>query len=132
MTEVERTLLDFGRQMGVDGLELAAGGVAQISFPDGSALSIDTGQTDRDNPILLHLSRPVGHDAARAIPAALRLAHCTNAAPFPVQVAASGQGGGAQLIVLVRLAEHTFTPQLLDQAIRFLKEWQEKVRANIA
>ncbi len=129
---IHDTVGDFGRQMGIEGLDLGSHGVTQLVFASGAVLSVEPVEQASRNEVLVYLARPAGHEA----PALLRLA-LTKASRVPggapaVQVALRGSAADAMLIALMRLPERGFTPQALGQAVDHLSRWLDEVRAGKA
>ncbi len=129
---IHDTVSDFGRQMGIDGLGLGSHGVTQLVFASGAVLSVEPVARPRGDEVLVHLARPVGHDAPALVRLALaKAARIPGGAPA-VQVALRGSAAEAMLIALVRLPERGFTPQALGQAVDLLSRWLDEVQAGAA
>lgn len=130
MAWIQDTLADFGRQLGIDGLDFGPYGVAQLQLASGSVIAVEPVRRGQDDEVLVYLSRPVGHQAPQMVSVALARSHWRNGGPLPVQVGLRGRGAEAQLLALVRVPERTFTAQALAHAVDYLGRWLDDVQAG--
>lgn len=123
---INDTLARYGAQLGLPSLALDETGVAQLALQAGGMLAVEPvpGGTE----VLVYLGRPVGFDGPGVLRRALALAHHASALPMPVQVALSGDGPDALLLVLVRVPERELTEQALVRAVEYLGRWTDGVR----
>ncbi len=130
MAWIEDTLADFGRQLGIDGLDFGPYGVAQLQLASGGCIAVEPVRRGQEDEVLVYLARPVGHQAAQAVNVALARSHWRHGGALPVQVGLRGNGQDTQLLALVRLPERTFTAQTLAHAVDYLGRWLDDVQAG--
>ena len=125
MSWVHDTVAEFGRQLGIEGLDFGAHGVAQLQLQSGGLLAVEPVRRGETDEVLVYLGRPTGFDAAGLLRRALVKAHHGQAGAMPVQVALRGDFPDALLLALVRMPERDFTLQSLGQALDYLRRWHE-------
>lgn len=130
MAWIEDTLADFGRQLGIDGLDFGPYGVAQLQLASGSFIAVEPVRRGNEDEVLVYLGRVVGHQATQAVEVALARSHWRNGGPLAVQVGLRGAGAETFLLALVRLPERTFTAQALAHAVDYLGRWLDEVQAG--
>jgi type III secretion system chaperone SycN len=130
MNWVHDTLADFGKQLGIADLTFGTHGVAQLELQSGGLIAVEPVSRGMVNEVLVYIIQPLGFDAAMLMRRALARAHFAHADALPVQVAVRGEDSAAQLIMLVRLPERSFTLQTLGHAIDFLSRWFEQVKSS--
>lgn len=130
MAWIQDAVADFGRQLGIDGLDFGTHGVMQLQLASGGFIAVEPVKGGREDEVLVYLGRPVAHQAVQAIGVALARCHWRNGGPLPVQVGLRGTGSDAVLLALVRLPERTFTAQALVHAVEFLGRWLDEVQAG--
>lgn len=124
---VQEAMHEFGRKLGLDGLDMGDGGAAQLQLEAGGVLAVEMG-APHSGEVLVYLGRPRGFDEGAALRRALARAHCASADVMPVQVAVRGQGVDALLLAVVRVPERELTAHLLDRVVDYLSRWMEGVR----
>lgn len=123
MSWTDSTLADFGRQLGIEGLEFGPGNFVQFDWREGGVLGIRRGETD----IAIYLARQLDYDKAPVLRRALQLCDYRNGWPLAVQ---TGLRGDAELLFLARLPERQFTLQALEQALDLLGRLHEQARGR--
>jgi len=130
MAWTEDTLAEFGRQLGIDGLDFGPFGVAQLQLANGSFIAVEPVRRGQEDEVLVYLGRPVGHQADRAVDVALARSHWRSGGAFPVQVGLRGSGSETALLALVRMPERHFTAQALAHAVDYLVRWVDEAQAG--
>ncbi len=127
---IQDTLAEFGRQLGIEGLEFGPNGVAQLRLEKGGFIAVEPVRRGPDDEVLVYFGRPVGHQVVQATMVALSRSHWRNGGPLPIQVGLRGMGPDTQLLALVRLPERTFTTQSLGHAVDYLGRWLDDALAG--
>ncbi len=128
MNWIEDTLADFGRLMGIDQLQADAQGRLQLELGGGDLLSVESHEREGEEEVLVHLSVPVGYQAAVWVQRALARCHEEAAARWPLQMGVRGTGSEARGLLLVRTPARGFTPQSLGQMVDTLRRSAEGIR----
>lgn len=124
MSSPELTLRAFGEEIGMAGLTFGDRASVTIRTDSGRQLGVEQG----DHAMLVHLSQPVGHDAADLLLKAWKRAHHACAGDMPLQVALRDRGGELRLLVLVRIRAAEFTVLRLHQTLDHLSRWLDALR----
>lgn len=124
---IEDTVADFGRRIGLPGLDFGTHGVAQLAFDSGALLAVEPVERGGRGEVLVYLARPLGHEAPRLVRAALKRAHFDQAGAMDVQIGTRGQGPDTLLVALTRVPEREFTPQALERALDHLNRWLDSL-----
>ncbi len=116
---VEDTLRQFGRNMGIEDLELNARGVCCLVLERRGTVYIER----RGEEILVYLARQVPYLDLPSMKTALRLCHFKNRRPLPV---VAGMQDDDRLIFLTRIEAKQFTLPLLERAIQLHTDLLER------
>lgn len=127
---IHDTIADFGRQLGVEGLDFGLHGVLRMDLPGGGFIAVEPACRGEVEEVLVYVGRTAGHQAGSLLTGALAKAHYLQGGPLPVQVGLLGAGPEAQLVVLARLPERAFTVQSLNHAVDFLGRWLDELAAG--
>lgn len=130
MRWIDDAVTEFGKQLGITGLNLGRHGNAQLELGSGALLTVEPVRRGRQDEVLVSLGRPVGHQLPRLNRLALSKAHHSRGGALPIQVASRGQGTDAMLLAVVRLPQRGFTPQALAHAADYLGRWLDAVAAG--
>lgn len=130
MNWIHDAVAEYGRQLGIEGLQLDDRGAVQLQLRSGGLLAVERVQRNDADEILVYLGSPLGFEGPRRLRAALVKAHYTHASAQSVQVACRGEGPDALLLVLLRMPAREFTLQSLGRAFDFLSRWLESLPAR--
>lgn len=128
MSWVHESLAEFGRRLGLDDFSTGPFGVAQLRLASGGLLAVEPVRRGMVDEVLIYVGRPLGFEADALCRRALEKAHFSHGGPYPVQVAARGDGAQAVLLILTRLPERAFTVQTLGHAVDYLERWFDELR----
>ena len=128
MNWVHETLADFGKRLGLTNFGTSAHDVAQLRMASGALLAVEPVQRGEIDEVLVYLGQPVGFEAAHLSRQALEKVHFSNGGSFPLQIATRGEGAERMLLMLTRIPEREFTPQILEQAVDYLNRWYDELK----
>jgi type III secretion system chaperone SycN len=130
MNWVESTLLEFGRQSGIEQLNFGEHGVAQLVFESGSVLAVEMSQrSGLDEEVLVYLGRVVGFSAHNVVRSALERVHLSQAGAHSIQACLAGEGAQTMLLAIVRMPARLFTLQELHQTFDALRTWHDQLNS---
>lgn len=129
MSWIHNTVAEFGRQMGIDRLELGGHGLVQLQLGSGSLLAVEPVRCGVLEEVLVYLMRPASHLSGRSLVMGLEKAHFSQGGMLPMQLAVRGDGPDAMLLGMVRLPERAFTGPALMQAVDHVSRWLDDVLA---
>lgn len=124
MGHMEHVLAEFGRDIGLEGLEPSRSGHVQLRLASGALLGAST----QGEEVVLHYAEPVEHDAARGVFQAMRQAGRIESAADPVQVGLRSTPQGQWLVVATRLPLQRLSATEIHRLRRHLQAWLEQAR----
>ncbi|MBG0775392.1 MAG: CesT family type III secretion system chaperone [Desulfovibrionaceae bacterium] len=113
MNWIKDTVRDFGRSMGLDGLEPNDRGVVCLAFERLGTLFIE----QEDDDVLVYAARGLPPYSGAAWRAALEACHWTEGLPWPVN---AGMRGDDVLVFLARLPGREFALPALERTLEML------------
>lgn len=130
MDWIDDTLVEFGRQLGIESLRLNAQGTVRLTLTSGMPVTLEPRIRRGHQEILVSMGCTVGHAAPQRTLQALRMAHTESFPPVDIQLALSGNGVDTLLIATTRLTARGFTVTALSGAIAALGQWLSDVSST--
>lgn len=124
---LERELNEFGRRMGLPGLNFGPDGLVALDVERMGRLHLERGGRAGAEELLLYLSRPFPAHDGEAPERALTLCHYRYPRPFPLSAGIHGE----QLIMLTRLTERETTAANMEKAVLMLADAMNKVNQGV-
>lgn len=124
MSWVDDALADFGRSIGIAGLQFAADSPVSLEFERLGTLCFE----QLDGCVLVYAVRRLDRPDEECLSAALDACHWRHNHPFPVQ---AGLHGGEHLTFAVRIPERDFALPMIERAVNFLGEMHDAVSEGV-
>lgn len=124
---LERELNEFGRRMGLLGLNFGPDGLVALDVERMGRLHLERGGRAGAEELLLYLARPFPAHDREAPERALTLCHYRYPRPFPLSAGIHGE----QLIMLTRLTERDATAANMEKAVLMLADAMNKVNQGV-
>ncbi len=120
MNWIDQTLLEFGKTLGIDGLQFADGQLVRLDFERSGELSLEKG----DSQVRVFLVRATRHLSGAQIGRALELCHWQNRNLFPIQ---SGLLGEQRIVFVATIRAENFVVPTLQKCFDYLCQLHETV-----
>lgn len=124
MGQLEQVLAEFGRDIGLEGLEPGASGDVQLRLASGALLGASTQGED----VVLHYAEPVQFDTARLVFKGMQRVAQSETAADPVQIGWRATAQGDWLVAGTRLPLERLDAREVHRLGGYLQAWLAQLR----
>lgn len=122
MSNPEQTLVEFGREMGINHLCLGPRGTVELRLESGSTLGLALND-ERDGELVVYLAVPAtDHDRAARLLRAMKFAASPKPGAPALQVGWYGRGDNEVLVLAARLNDADCSVHALRQTVKELHD----------
>lgn len=125
MTTLMQCVADFGRDIGIDGLQPQADGSLQLKLEGGDLLGLQ----QVDDEVVLHYAQLCGFDVAERLMRAMKLSAQVRAAQAMVQVGLRETHEARWLLAVLRAPVQNFSARDMHQSIETLRNFLDSTKA---
>lgn len=124
MQQLEQVLAEFGRDLGLEGLEPSANGNVQLRLASGALLGAST----QGEEVVLHYAEPAQHDVARLLFKGMQRVARAESATDPVQIGCRSTPQGDWLVAGTRLPLARLDAREVHRLGGYLQAWLAQLR----
>ncbi len=117
MDWVKRSIGEFGKQIGINGLEFSLDDKVQLDLEDGSSIGIINASGLPMPELVIYIAKPVSYISSGKLKSVLQLADFRNTQTWPLQTAARKKN----ILIAARIPHRSVSLSAINECIKSLK-----------